>query len=240
MATPITEQDIASISGILQQILANDNVQRKQAEDQLNSAKSAETNKYALLMASILDPTLTSVSVEAKSLAAVILRRNISTEAIDAGDLANQENNQNLWKRLSDDARSAVKASILETLGKVDATNKTFMHKVCNVAVEIQGAMQEEEDTAIWQDLLNLLFQFIQGEVEAQIDTALNIFNGLFSYILDHLVKYKNELGGIFERTLQFRTLDIKLAALQAIGNYLSVAERKDTKDFIRLLPLMT
>lgn len=93
MATPITEQDIASISGILQQILANDNVQRKQAEDQLNSAKSAETNKYALLMASILDPALTGVSVEAKSLAAVILRRNISTEAIDAGDLANQENN---------------------------------------------------------------------------------------------------------------------------------------------------
>ena len=33
MATPITEQDIAGISGILQQILANDNVQRKQAED---------------------------------------------------------------------------------------------------------------------------------------------------------------------------------------------------------------
>jgi hypothetical protein len=29
------------------------------------------------------------------------------------------------------------------------------------------------------------------------------------------------------------------LAALQALGNYLSIAERKDTKDFIRLLPLM-
>jgi hypothetical protein len=78
------------------------------------------------------------------------------------------------------------------------------MHKVCNVAVEIQGAMVSEEDTCIWQDLLNLLFTFIQGDQEAQIDTALNIFNGLFSYILDHLVKYKNELGGIFERTLQF------------------------------------
>ena len=54
----------------------------------------------------------------------------------------------------------------------------------------------------IWQDLLNLLFQFIQGDQEAQIDSALVIFNGLFSHILDHLVKYKSELGGIFERTL--------------------------------------
>ena len=34
--------------------------------------------------------------------------------------------------------------------------------------------------------------------------------------------------------------LDIKLASLQALSNYLSIAERKDTKDFIRLLPMMT
>ena len=88
--------------------------------------------------------------------------------------------------------------------------------------------------------MLNLLFTFIWSETEAQIDSALVIFNGLFSYILDHLVKYKNELGGIFERTLSHSTLDIKLAALQALSNYLSVAERKDTKEFIRLLPLMT
>ena len=74
--------------------------------------------------------------------------------------------------------------------------------------------MVAEEDNAIWQDLLNLLFQFIQGEEDAKIDCALNIFNGLFSYILDHLVKFKNELGQIFERTLQFQSLDIKLAAL--------------------------
>jgi len=72
------------------------------------------------------------------------------------------------------------------------------------VAVEIQGAMVEEQDDAIWQDLLNLLFSFIQGENEAQVDTALLVFNGLFGYIMDHLVKYKQELGGIFERTLNF------------------------------------
>lgn len=120
----------------------------------------------------------------------------------------------NLWKRLSDGARDAVKATILETITMVDASNKTYMHKVCNVAIEIQGAMVEEQDDAIWQDLLNLLFQFINGQSEAQIDSALVIFNGLFGYILDHLVKYKNELGGIFERTLGFESLDIKLAAL--------------------------
>ena len=34
--------------------------------------------------------------------------------------------------------------------------------------------------------------------------------------------------------------LDTKLASLQALANFLSVAERKDTKDFIKLLPLMS
>lgn len=106
--------------------------------------------------------------------------------------------------------------------------------------MEIQGAMVDQQDDAIWQDLLNLLFTFIQGENEAQVDTALLVFNGLFGYIMDHLVKYKQELGGIFERTLNFQKLDIKVAALQALSNYLSIAERKDTKEFIKLLPLMT
>lgn len=194
MVQAITPDDINGVATILQQILSNDNEQRKVAEAQLNTAKSTETSKYAMLMVSILDPAMTAVSVEAKSLAAVILRRNISSEA-DATDLTNQENNVNLWKRLTDEARTAVKASLLDTLSKVDATNKTYMHKVCNVAVEVQGAMCAEENDAIWQDLLNILFAFIQCEEEAKIDCALTIFNGLFSYILDHLVKFKNELG---------------------------------------------
>ena len=54
---------------------------------------------------------------------------------------------------------------------------------------------------------------------------------------MDHLVKYKDDLAGIFAKTLQNETLDIKLAALQATANYLSIAERKETKAFIPLLP---
>ena len=132
------------LGAILQQILSNDNTHRKQAEDNLNMAKSSNTDQYACIMSAVLHPNQAQISLEAKSLAAVILRRNISTEAVDASDLGNQSNNENLWKRLSDPARNQVKQTILETLQSVDATNKTFMHKVCNVAVEIQGAMVEE------------------------------------------------------------------------------------------------
>ena len=43
---------------------------------------------------------------------------------------------------------------------------------------------------------------------------ALQIFNGLFTYILDHLVKYKAELSGIFQKTLANPSIEIKLASL--------------------------
>jgi hypothetical protein len=40
--------------------------------------------------------------------------------------------------------------------------------------------------------------------------------------------------------TLQHQSLDIKLAALQSVCQYLQIAERKDTKPFKALLPMMT
>ena len=74
--------------------------------------------------------------------------------------------------------------------------------------------MTEHENDSIWQDLLNLLFTHINSDVSAKIDGALQVFNGLFSHIMDHLVKYKGDLAQIFEKTLQNNELDIKLAAL--------------------------
>lgn len=90
---------------------------------------------------------------------------------------------------------------------------KTVVHKICNLMIEIQGTMYDESE-AIWQDLMNLLFQFVNSEVELHVDVALQIFNGLFNYIMDYLVKFKADLKAIFMKTLQHKSLDINLAAL--------------------------
>lgn len=99
--------------------------------------------------------------------------------------------------------------------------------------------MHEHENDTIWQELLNLLFNFIQSNDNRKIDAALQTFNGLFSHILDHMVKFKGDLCNIFETTLQNDDLEIKLSALKATMNFLGCAERKDTKDFVKLLPLL-
>lgn len=49
---------------------------------------------------------------------------------------------------------------------------------------------------------------------------------------MEYLVQYKNDLMGIFLRTLAHKSLDINLSALQAVSNFLQIAEGKDTKEF--------
>lgn len=56
---------------------------------------------------------------------------------------------------------------------------------------------------------------------------------------MDHLVKFKADLMGIFSKTLQHKSLDINLAALQAVSNFLQIAEGKDAREFVTLLPFM-
>lgn len=91
----------------------------------------------------------------------------------------------------------------------------------------------------MWQDLLNLLFVFVNQEQDIKVDAALQIFNGLFSYLMDHLVKFKSDLMGIFAKTLNHPSLDINLASLQAVSNFLQIAEGKDAREFVNLLPQM-
>lgn len=62
--------------------------------------------------------------------------------------------------------------------------------------------MQEHEDNQIWQELLYVLFSFISTEMDTKVDAALQVFNGLFSYIMDHLVNYKDDLKAILQKTL--------------------------------------
>lgn len=176
---------------------------------------------------------LATYGIEVKSLAAVILRRNISQNATDSQDIGNQENNANLWGRLSPDGKNFVKSELLKVIQQTQ--DKHVVSKICNLLVEVGGSIYEQEQF-VWQDLLNLLFGFVNSEEDLRVDAALQIFNGLFSYLMDHLIQFKADLEGIFKRTLNHKSLDINLSALQAVSNFLQIAEGKDARQFTSLL----
>ena len=140
MVQALTPEELTSITSIFQQILGNDNEVRKAAEAQLNQARREQTDKYATLLSAVIHPSQQQIPAEAKSLAAVLLRGNIKSWATTTEDVSTGPQD-NLWTRISPEVQATVKQSILETLSGVDTTNKRALHKVTDLAVEIQAAM---------------------------------------------------------------------------------------------------
>jgi len=210
----------------LQVVLGQDNEARKAAEEHLKKIKEGEPDKYACYLTSILQSG--EAPLDIKALAAVILRRGLQSMLV--------EQKKTLWEALTAPAKEFVRSHLL--LAVKEIKTKDLMHKLSNLLVEVAGSMYEENEE-VWQDLLNLVFLFVNAEDVLQVDAALQIFNGLFSYLIDHLIKFKADLIGIFRKTLNHATLDIKLAALQAASNYLQTVEQKDTKPFQELIPDM-
>lgn len=75
-------EEVAFITNCLQEVLGIDNAVRKAAEEKLNAAKVGDPNKYAGYLSSIINPA-NNVAENVRSIAAVILRRNISVTSVD-------------------------------------------------------------------------------------------------------------------------------------------------------------
>ena len=156
----ISPEELNNIGLVLSEILQNDDTVRKAAEAKLNEAKRTDADRYAVYLIAVIHPNA-QFSLDVKSLAAVMLRRNVSCSSVDSSDLADQTNNQNLWQRMSDQARTHFKTQLIEVLRGIGLVGKHLSHKICNLVVEVQGSMYEHEDSVIWQDMLNILFEFI-------------------------------------------------------------------------------
>ena len=81
------------------------------------------------------------IGSDVKSLAAVILRRNISSNATDSQDLTNAANNINLWERLNTEAKDFIKVELIKTV--TSCTDKQLIHKICNLIIEVGGSLYE-------------------------------------------------------------------------------------------------
>lgn len=207
----LSEAEVAEVTfmvGKLQTVLGADNDARKEAEAHLNKIKTEEPAKYAVYFTAIcVSP---EIAADIRALAAVILRRSIGTVLPEA--------KETLWEKLEDPHRNLLKEQLLVAIQSMNT--KDMMHKMSNLLVEVAGSIYELNEE-IWQDLLTLVFKFINSDVVIQIDGGLQILDGLFSYIIDHMNKYKDDLKGVFQKTMAHDNLDIKLASLQALSNYL-------------------
>lgn len=80
-------------------------------------------------------------NVEVKSLASVILRRNISYTATDSQDVNDQANNANLWSRLTPETKNYVKTELLTIIQ--GTSDKIIIHKICDLIIEVAGTIYD-------------------------------------------------------------------------------------------------
>jgi hypothetical protein len=151
----LSEAEVAEVTfmvGKLQTVLGADNDARKAAEEHLNTIKTEEPAKYAVYFTAIC--VSAEVPADVRALAAVILRRCIGTVLPNA--------KETLWEKLEDPHRKLLKDNMLLAIQQIE--NKDMMHKMSNLLVEVAGSMYELNEE-VWQDLLTLVFKFINSEV---------------------------------------------------------------------------
>lgn len=174
-------EEVKFVISQLQTVLGQDNDARKGAEAALAKIREGEPDKYAGYLTAVIMEA--EAPADIKALASVILRRGLTTA------LPNKK--ETLWEALTPGAKDFLKTNLLSTIRS--ATTKDLMHKLSNLLVEVQGGMHDQNQE-VWQELLGLCFEFVKGGNDTQVDAALQIFNGLFSYIIDHFNKYQSDL----------------------------------------------
>jgi hypothetical protein len=172
--------------------------------------------------------------VDIRQISLVLFRRNVSSIINDEKE---HEQSGCLWKQIRAETREQISTATLQLVQNM--SEKSLMNKVCNFAVEVAATLNDVE-SQVWKDLLVLIHSMVASGDNFKVEAALHIYNGLFSFIVEDLYEYTDQLKNIFGGTLAHENLDIALAALQATSNFIQVSEPEKNKPFAPLLEPMT
>ena len=191
----------------------------------MKKIREGEPDKYACYLSYIIAQQ--DAPEQVRALSAVILRRALTTAIKD---------DKTLWDAIAAGPRDFMKTHLLSSVQS--ASSKDLIHKMCDLLVEIAGAMYEDDET-VWKPLLHLIFSLVNDADPKKIDGGLALLNGLFSYMIDEFADHKDEIIAIFRAKLSHPDLDIQLSTLQAVSSYIGMAQRKFIKPYRDLIPDM-
>lgn len=204
--------------------LQADNELRKQAEDQLKSAKLNNPEEYCLGLFEVLCNTQTASNV--RVLAAVLLRRVF---------LSTLSKEDNYWVKMELDKRTKIQEHSLQVL-KAEQ-DPSVVNAIAELLSEIIGTMYMIESQVWMEDPHALCLTFIETGVDMYISAALKIYVGMLDKIAEPMLDYKNELLKIFEGAMAHENLDIAQLAVKALCMVVDRLERKDSQFFVPCLP---
>lgn len=210
--------DPAAFELLLRRLLETSNEDRKEAERVFTLCKTQGEALTVRLVGVIQSP---SISPDVRTLAAVLLRRVIVKDE------------ESLWPQLNPSAQAKLKTDLLSILQAEPA--KPIWKKVCDTISELAVGIVE---TSGWPELLPFMFQCVTANDDRMKEASLIIFAQIAPYLQDPLLPHLASLHDVFLHSLQSPSLNVRLAALQAVSNFVQALESAaDVAKFQDLLP---
>ena len=128
------------------------------------------------------------------------------------------------WYVIAKFGRDSKEGSLLT--GKVNAFLNTL--QICDTTAELAAGTS---DTSPWPELLPFIFQLVQAQDVAEIESALLVFAQLAHYIMPTLTQYMGTLNSILQQCLGSTNVDVALAAMRATTAFIQELEENQDRD---------
>jgi hypothetical protein len=203
---------------LVQALMSNDNATRKQAEQLYNGARDSNPLQ---LIEHLMNMLQTHQAEQIRALAAVLLRRLLSAEAV-------------IWDKIDDARKEMIKTALLGTLQ--NEAKGHIRRKVGHTIAELASNAQCDPDA--WPQLLPFVLVLSQNPDASQRENALDLLNRLCEYIGDAILEHTQQIHQMFSAGLVDPSGEVQIAALKATTSLLVLLSEPEERDpFVPLVP---
>lgn len=193
---------------LLDCLMSLDNNQRQQAETSYGTIPF--DHKLIYLVKSMRN---TTISIAARTLALVMLRRLISTSV--------EEN----WSGLNDQIKTTLKSELLSAVQQ--ESDNTIRKKITDVIAELARFLIDEEGTNRWPEVLTFLFEMSSSPNVTLREASLNIFTSFPGIFGNQETHYMQVIHQLLARSLADTDKTISYLAVKAITAFIKNHEKE-------------
>jgi len=207
-----------NFQSLIVNLLSGDNEVRGQAEKYFN-----ETKKYPDQLSVALLQSLRTTEEHMRSFCAVLLRRVLV------------KGTPVVWNTLNPSVQQTIKSELLQALEQEPAYQ--VQRKICDTVSDLAVVAVPEGQ---WNELLGTLFQWSRNPKDTLRVCSLSIFSDLSQFVAPTMKQHFGTLQEILQQALQDPFMNVRIAAVSATANVMTVLETNDEKEkFRKLLPMM-
>lgn len=217
----VTEQQYQGVLAMLSAVLAPDNAVRKQQEALLLALRRDHPNEFVITLLKILH---TCADQSLKVLASVLLRQIFSS----------LNPNLQTWKLLTAQTQTFVTSSLLQALEKETAW--VVAKRIGETISELAILLLAGDTPAGWPELLNYIVNSFNSSPK-QLASSMHLLGGLCTFFHEDLIKNKETLVKVCTSSLDSSELELKVATIEFLTNFLGLLEKEEMTGFEVVLP---